>query len=205
VPGGACEECGASDARTSPAGASLCDRCADRRVAHITGYAELPEPPPPANLPGPDGREHCLQFGVWRAPTGIVVEYQENRVAVPDDGYHFAVLGSHDADVDALVEAVTRRATDGLAEQQLEPHPHRAGGLLRNDDVAGRLVWGGEREHGGPYDVVVDGRRLIWDELGHALEPYEGWRFRLLREDPCDDLRPDADVIAMSAPRAQEV
>jgi hypothetical protein len=110
-------------------------------------------------------------------------------VADPDDGYHFAVLGSHYADVDALVGALTRRATDGIAEQQLEPHPHRAGWLLRDDDVAGRLVWGGEREHGGPYDVVVDGRRLTWDELGHALEPYEGWRFRLVLEDPCDDLR----------------
>jgi hypothetical protein len=183
----------------------MCDRCADRRVARITGYPELPEPPPPANLPGPDGREHRLQFRVWRAPTGIEVEPQETGVADPDDGNHFAVLGSHDADVDALVEAVTRRATDGIAKQQLEPHPHRAGWLLRDDDVAGRLVWGGEREHGGPCDVVVDGPRLTWDELGHALEPYEGWRFRLVLEDPCDDLRPDADVIAMSAPRAQEV
>jgi len=150
VTGGACAECGASDARMSLAGASLCYRCADRRVARITGYPELPEPPPPANLPGPDGRERCLQFGVWRAPTGIVVELQETRVADPDDGYHFAVLGSHDANVDALVEAVTRRATDGVADQQLEPHPHRAGWLLRDDDVAGRLVWGDERERGGP-------------------------------------------------------
>jgi hypothetical protein len=183
----------------------MCDRCADRRVARITGNPELPEPPPPANLPGPDGREHRLQVRVWCAPTGIEVEPQETGVADPDDGNHFAVLGSHDADVDALVEAVTRRATDGIAKQQLEPHPHRAGWLVRDDDVAGRLVWGGEREHGGPCDVVVDGHRLTWDELGHALEPYEGWRFRLVLEDPCDDLRPDADVIAMSAPRAQEV
>jgi hypothetical protein len=67
--------------------------------------------------------------------------------------------------VDALVEAVTRRATDGIAKQQLEPHPHRAGWLLRDDDVAGRLVGGGEREHGGSCDVVVDGPRLTWDEL----------------------------------------
>ena len=48
-------------------------------------------------------------------------------------------------------------------------------------------------------DVVVDGSRLTWDELGHALEPYEGWRFCLVLEDPCDDLRPDADVIAVSS------
>ena len=203
--GGAGEECGASDARTSLDGASLCDQCADRRIARITGYPELPEPPPPATLPGPDGREHHFRIRVRRAPTGIEVELQETGVGGPDDGYHFAVLGSHAADVDALVEAVTRRATDGIARQQLEPHPHRAGWLLRDDDVEGRLVWGVEREHGGPYDVIVDGRRLTWDELGQAVEPYEGWRFRLGLEDPCDDLRPDAEMIAVSAPYAQEV
>jgi hypothetical protein len=118
------------------------------------------------------------------------VELRETGLADPDDGYRFAVLGAHDADVDALVEAVTRRARDGIAKQQLEPHPHRAGWLLGDDDVAGRLVWGGSREHGAPFDVVVDGRHLTWDELGQALEPYEGWRFRLVLEDPCDDLRP---------------
>lgn len=33
--------------------------------------------------------------------------------------------------------------------------------------------------------------------MGRALEPFEGWRFRIVVEDPCDDLRPDADVIAL--------
>ena len=201
---GACEDCGTSGARTALGGVWLCDRCADRRVASITGYPELPDPPPPVTLRGPDGRDHRLRYRVWRAPTGVEVELQLGQPD-PDDGYHFAVLGSHDADLDALVEAVTRRATDGIASLQLERHTQRAGWLLRDDDVRGRLVWGPERDQGGPYDVVVDGRRLTWAELGQALEPYEGWRFRLLLEDPCDDLRPDADVIAMPAPRALEV
>ncbi|HEX6329854.1 MAG TPA: hypothetical protein VF129_01000 [Actinomycetota bacterium] len=32
-------------------------------------------------------------------------------------------------------------------------------------------------ESGLPYDVVVDGRRLIWEEFGRVLEPFEGWPF----------------------------
>jgi ArsR family transcriptional regulator len=32
--------------------------------------------------------------------------------------------------------------------------------------------------------VIVDGRKLTWDGLGRALEPYEGWQFRLLIEEP---------------------
>jgi hypothetical protein len=63
--------------------------------------------------------------------------------------------------------------------------------------VAGRLVSDSEREAGAPYDVVVDGRTLSWDEFGQALESFEGWRFRLVIEDRCDDLRSDADVVAL--------
>ncbi len=34
-----------------------------------------------------------------------------------------------------------------------------------------------------PYDVVVDGRRLSWEEFGRVLEPFEGWPFTLRFED----------------------
>jgi hypothetical protein len=57
------------------------------------------------------------------------------------------------------------------------------------------LVWGDAHTAGGPYEVIVDGRTLTWDELGRALEAFEGWRFRLVIEDRCVDLRLDADVL----------
>ncbi len=45
--------------------------------------------------------------------------------------------------------------------------------------------------------MVVDGRTLRWEDLGRALEPFEGWRFRLVIEDRSLDVRPDADVLAL--------
>jgi hypothetical protein len=36
--------------------------------------------------------------------------------------------------------------------------------------------------------------------LGAALESCEGWRFRLLIEDPAVDVRPDADVVELHRP-----
>jgi len=39
----------------------------------------------------------------------------------------------------------------------------------------------------GPYDVVVDGRRLSWHEFGRLLEPFEGWEFRLTFESAEDE------------------
>ena len=193
----ACEDCGVPNPRTSLSGVSLCDRCADRCISSITGYPEPADPPPPISLTGADGRQHELVFRVWRAPTGIEVELEGTGVPV-GDGYHFAALGSHEADVNDLVAHVTRAAEEEIGRRYLEPHPHRTGWLVRDDAVVGRLVSGEEGDAGGPYDVIVDGRTLTWDELGHALEPYEGWRFRLVLADRCDDLRPDADVIPIA-------
>ena len=69
----------------------------------------------------------------------------------------------------------------------LEPNPSRPGWLLRDREVAGRLVWAGA---GAPYAVVIDGRTLSWEEFGRTMESFEGWRFRLTIDD-IDDLRPE--------------
>jgi hypothetical protein len=45
--------------------------------------------------------------------------------------------------------------------------------------------------------VVIDGRTLTWEELGHALESFEGWNFRLLIEESSDDARADAQIIQL--------
>jgi hypothetical protein len=191
-----CEGCAAAEPRTSLDGVWLCDRCADRRVAVFTGYPELPDPPPPLEVVSGDGRRHVLNFRTWRAPTGVEVELEETEVPV-GEGYHFAVLGAHDADLEELVSSVRSQAEAEISRQYLEPNPHRPGWIIDDDEVAGRFIFSEENGTGGPYDVVVDGRTLTWEEFGAALEPYEGWRFRLVMEDRCVDLRPDADVIEL--------
>lgn len=130
-----------------------------------------------------------------------MVELEETG-APPGEGFRFSILGPHEADVGDLLAQLRAHAEAEVSRRYLEPNPHRAGCLLAEDEVAGRLVWGEGREEGGPYDVVVDGRTLTWGEFGHALEPYEGWRFRLVMEDRSLDARPDAEVIAFSPRQA---
>jgi hypothetical protein len=154
-------------------------------------------------LTGSDGRRHQLRFRIWRAPTGVEAELEEAGVPA-GEGYHFTVLGAHDADVDELVGRVTSQAEAEVGRLYLEPNTHRGGWVVAGDEVAGRLVWADEQSSGGPFDVVVDGRTLRWEELGAALGSYEGWRFRLVLEDPCDDARPDAEVIQLVPAKAEE-
>jgi len=121
-----CRDCGDPEARASLDGVSVCDRCFDIRIAAHTGLPRLPGPPPPLALEGPDGRRHELRFRIWRGPAGIEVELEET--GVPEgDGFHFAVLGDHDADVDVLIRRVTALAERAVARCQLGPADHRDG------------------------------------------------------------------------------
>lgn len=203
MPGDACEDCGSTDADHWLGDALLCDRCFDKRVARLTGYPELPGAPPSITLTDAEGRRHKLRFRVWRVPTGIEVELEELGV-VPGEGYRRAVLGDHDADVEELVAVLVPKAELDMAQRFLEPNPHRAGYVLAGDKdvVEGRLVWSNEAgEVGRPYDVVVDGKKLTWEDLGRALEGYEGWRFRIELADRIDDLRSTPTVPPTDPPR----
>jgi hypothetical protein len=69
-------------------------------------------------------------------------------------------LGSHDANIDELVTAVQIQAKADVSRQYLEPNPHRSGWVVRDQEVAGRLIYSENSGIGGPYNVVVDGRTL---------------------------------------------
>ena len=106
VTGSSCQLCGAPDPRTHLSEELLCDRCLNMRMSELTGYRELPSPPPPLHLIGPDGRGHTLSFRVYRGLVGVQVELE--RLGDTEVGYRFEALGNHDADVDELPRTLTR-------------------------------------------------------------------------------------------------
>ncbi|HVL05744.1 MAG TPA: hypothetical protein VM388_07135 [Acidimicrobiales bacterium] len=178
-----CQDCGAPQARISLGGVDLCDACFDGRVSDLTGRAPVGPAPEPLVLVGPDGRAHELAFRVLRGPAGIEARLEETGVGV-GDGYEFAVLGDHDAEVAPLVAEVEAIARREVACLYLEAAEHRPGWRLTEaDEARGRFVWNERSERGVPYDVVIDGRKLSWEEFGEALGSYEGWNFRLVIED----------------------
>jgi len=199
VPPVACQECGAPDPRTWLDEVPLCDRCLDRRMAELTGRPTLSDPPPPVTLSDAEGKPRTLHYRLLRQASGIEVELEE--VSPRGEGFHVGLLGAHDADVEELLDHVRRLAEAEVGRRQLEPNPHRAGWLMAGDELVGRLACSEGSDIGASYDVIVDGRRLTWDDLGRALEPFEGWRLRLVIEDRVEDLRPDAHVIDLAGRR----
>ncbi|MFJ9380173.1 hypothetical protein [Streptomyces sp. NPDC101455] len=164
-----CRECGRvpADQWLSNEG-PLCDVCLDVRIAALTGMPRLPVAPGPVEIVGSDGRRHVLRYRLWRAPTGISVRLAEERRDT-DDGFEFAVLGDHEADVDQLAARVRAEAEAEIGRCYLAPDPHGAGWKLAGKEAAGRLVADLE---GGPMRVVVDGRAQDahgrGDSHGHA-------------------------------------
>jgi hypothetical protein len=153
-------------------------------------------------ITGPDGRAHQLNFRVLRAPTGVEVVLEEAGVAA-GEGYRFAVLGDHDAEVGPLVSQVRTIAEREVARQYLEPADGGAGWRVTDGDVVvGRLVSSADGPSWTPYDVVIDGRTLTWEEFGEALSSYEGWNFRLVIEDRVVEARTDGEVIDIRRPRS---
>lgn len=170
----------------------MCDRCFDNRVATRMGLPRLPDPPSPLVLTGPDG--HRLRFRIWRAPTGVEVELEETDMA-DGEGCAFALLGDRGADIDELVARVRALAKREVGRVYLEASAHGPGWVVRDDEVAGRLIWNDEAYAGSPYQVVVDGRTLSWEELGLVLSGLEGCGFRLVVEDRVANTRSGVDVI----------
>jgi hypothetical protein len=187
-----CADCGLP-ARVWLGGVLLCDRCFNRRASELMGLPDLPDPPGAEVIVGPDGRPHRFGYRLWRAPSGIVAEAEEMDL---DEGYQAKVFGSHEVDVDALVARLRQRVRERVGRLDLADGP-RGRPILAGDEVVGRLVW---NEDEGPYDVVVDGRRLSWDDLGRALEAFEGWQFRIVIED--SEVVEDRSGIDATRPRS---
>jgi len=157
----------------------FCGSCADELISTATGWPRLASPPAAEMFLGADGVEHRMVYRVLRTPGGIEVLAEEDDWAV-SDGYRVALVGAHDADIRTMFDQLRRMVRDAVGRQYLQPSAHRNGWIMRGTEVEGRLVW---RDEMPAYDVVVDGRRLSWEEFGAALEPFEGWTFRLSMQD----------------------
>lgn len=186
--GRTCHDCGGGPVVLSLGDLPLCDSCYDVRIAEATGWPGLPDPPPPETISGPDGREHVITYRVWRSPAGIAVEAAEG--GRPFEGYAAEVVETHEADVAALVDKARAAIRRRIARQDLERSPS-GNMVMAGFDLCGRLEW---QDGGPPYAVVVDGRMMSWEEFGLAMEPYEGWEFRIsFREGVVDDEEPSPD------------
>jgi len=190
-----CTSCGAQGAAVSLDGQILCDRCADRRLASITGWPELPAPPLPEVVAGPDGRRHTILYRIMRWPGGITARAEELGL---EEGYRLELTCDHGDDPAQLLARLQRAVRWEIAHPYLEPQEWH-GWVLVRDEAGGRLTEDDESE---VPRVVIDGHSLAWDDFGRLLMSYVGWSFQLrLGVEPPDQEGPVGMASAHAASR----
>jgi hypothetical protein len=166
----------------------------------------LPAAPDPVVVAGPDGAEHRMRLRLWRTPGGISAEaselFPDGHGGDADDGFQLKVFGEHDADPLALLAELDERVRAEVGRQYLDRD--RGCWQVTGLEVAGRVSGSGSGHGSGPPDVVIDGRRLSWDELGQAVAAFEGWWFRVSFGDdvttPAADPGPSGVVVPLRPP-----
>jgi hypothetical protein len=182
-PDNRCEECGKKILRgyesvhfggsnDSP-GRMLCIECYNQEMAAHAGI-EFQHPHfPSAELADAEGNKHVFHFVTRLLGGQVAIEaYEEDA----DPGYQFNVLGRFEE-----VQKLFRKLM-GRIQRALTWHPlvEEDGRLTVSDDltVRGRFVWDDETEGEQPL-LVIDGKRMTWQEFGRMLSSFEGWQFKI--------------------------
>lgn len=173
---GRCSACGTGGTGIMLDGQPYCDRCADRRLAAVTGWPTLPAPPPPDVVIGPDGRRHFIRYRMLRMP-GAVIALAAELGAPMGSGYRLEVRCNHFGDPSLLLPRIQAQTRSAIAHPYLEPDERRDRALT-GDEIGGRIEEEEPGDIGGPR-VVVDGRSLSREYLGTLLKPYVGWTLEL--------------------------
>jgi len=187
-----CADCGEADARTHLGDRQLCDRCVNASLSACTGWPALPDPPPVETVRAADGRAVRFRYRLTWALSGVIGAEAEEADQPPGDGFRFVVYGEHDADPEAVLTRLRQVVEQEVGRAYLEPN--EVGGqvsgsawTITGDEVAGRVDWSGDDSVREP-SVVIDGRRVDWDEFGRMVAGFEGWTFRMQFDDSSEIL-----------------
>ncbi|MBT2792839.1 DUF7713 domain-containing protein [Paraburkholderia strydomiana] len=164
----------------------LCSRCFNIEMARLADVHAFEHPEfTPIRLPGADGVVHEFHFRSLLFGDQLSLEALELASGDEDrEGFRFQILGDPQTDPFELLGQMVKKIRRALAISHVV---ERAGQLeLAGTMVRGRIEWD-ENQHGRLPCVVIDGRRIAWDDFGEMLMMYEGWQFRLELIDPSEE------------------
>lgn len=163
----------------------LCSRCFNEDMAQwadIVGF-EYPQFTP-VRLLDMDGGSHEFHFRSLLLGDQLSLEAFELAGNDESEGYRFQILDEPRSDPFVLLGKLVQKMMRALATKHLRED---AGGLQVADTmVRGRIEWNGVEDVRQPC-VVIDGRRVEWNDFGALLMAFEGWQFRLELLDPSDE------------------
>jgi hypothetical protein len=164
----------------------LCTGCFNREMARRTGLDDFAEIRfKPVRLPDANGVVHEFHFRSLLFGDKLSLEAFDSTSEEEPSGYRFQIIGDPLSDQFVLLGKLIEKMRRLLAVVHV-----REGDLglqIADETVRGRIEWDGIEDSRRPC-VVIDGRRVEWDELGRMLMTFEGWQFKLEVCDPSDEI-----------------
>jgi hypothetical protein len=164
----------------------LCTACFNREMAVHAGIEDFDEIKfESMHLSDASGNVHEFHFRSLLLGDKISLEAFDAIGEKQPSGYRFQILGDPHTDQFVLLGKLIEKMRRLLAVAHV-----RQGDLglqIDNETIRGRIEWDGD-EHSRMPCVVVDGRRVEWEELGRMLMTFEGWQFKLEVSDPSDEI-----------------
>lgn len=132
-----------------------------------------------------NGEIHEFHFRTRLLAAGIALDAFELRDGNPA-GYILQIIGDPGEDQFVLFGRLVEKMRRSLSVKHLENGDY---GLEISDQriVRGRIESDESPDSGLPL-LVIDGREISWDELGHMLMTFEGWQFKLTISDKSEEL-----------------
>jgi len=168
-----------------------CYRCFNSEIAERIGI-DYDEPQlPPIVVDDANGTPHTFLIRSILVPTGYEMEALETTEG-DRPGYRFAVLGDFEADPWELFQRLYASMRDAVATR----HVRRTefGWQLTSDQhLVGRIEWDPESDARLPL-VVIDGKALTWEQLGHMLMTFKGFTLEARVRDTIELVGDDPSV-----------
>ena len=103
-------------------------------------------------------------------------------------GYEFQVLGDAEDELFGLMGQMVPRIRRVLARAELRTGaPHMPGLHITDFMVRGRITWD-DNEYGRLPMLVIDGKKISWDQFGRMAMGFEGWQFRFEIHDRSEEV-----------------
>ena len=138
----------------------------------------------PLRLRDADDNDHEFHFRSLLLVGQLSLEAFELATDDEPTGYRFQILGEAGSEPFALLGQLIQKMKRALSMKHLQADAGRL--QIAEMTVRGRLESNGDEGASQPC-VIIDGRRIEWEDLGAMLLAFEGWQFRLEMLDPSDE------------------
>lgn len=163
----------------------LCSACFNTEVAKLGDLAEFEHIQfEPVVMTDISGNVHEFHFRTRLMGTHAAIQAFELLDEHPS-GYRFQIIGDPEDDLMALLGKLIEKMRRALLIKHITDG--ELGLQIDKQIVRGIVDWDDANDGHVPL-LIIDGRKITWEELGRMLMSFEGWQFKLEMCDISEEL-----------------